>query len=218
MSLPSVLLIDAGLGNVGSVQAAFQRQNCNTLRSSQPPSEDHSSSFSHAVLPGVGSFAAGRKALSIRGWDRWLCEYWAPSQRPLLGICLGMQLLASDGYEGVTADSVATPGLGLVPGSVQRLPLDPGLVLPHVGWNEVQWQSAAEPLSKGLPQGGDFYFVHSYAFQVADPDDALATSNYGETFTAAVGRAGCFGMQFHPEKSQKLGRKLLSNFLELTNA
>ena len=213
-----MLLIDADLGNIGSVRAAFQRQDCEIVCAIEPPSEQQSLSFSHAVLPGVGAFAAGRKALSIHGWDRWLNQCWAPSQRPLLGICLGMHLLASHGSEGMLEDSITTPGLGLVPGSVERLPVEPALALPHVGWNEVNWQSGAEPLSKGLPQGGDFYFVHSYAFSVADPNDVLATSNYGETFTAVVGRCGCFGMQFHPEKSQKLGRKLLSNFLDLANA
>ena len=124
-----------------------------------------------------------------------------------------MQLLASNGIEGVTNNDVATPGLDLVPGTVKLLPAGDDLVLPHVGWNEVHWQPKGETLSKGLPEGGDFYFVHSYSFHVADPEDTLATSSYGTTFTSVVGRKGCFGMQFHPEKSQKLGRKLLANFL-----
>ncbi|MEB3325058.1 MAG: imidazole glycerol phosphate synthase subunit HisH [Cyanobacteriota bacterium] len=197
------------------MRAAVQWHNCDVAICSHPPREQQTVPFSHAVLPGVGSFATGMRSLVLRGWDHWLREHWQPSQRPLLGICLGMQLLASEGSEGIQEGAPMIQGLGLVPGTVQRLPPCPGFTLPHVGWNTVDFQSDPMPLAAGLPPRGDFYFLHSYALQVTDPADALATTEYGSTFTAVVGRGHCFGVQFHPEKSQKLGRRLLANFLQL---
>lgn len=215
MSRPRVLVIDAGLGNIGSVMAAFQRQDCAVQRASKPPSVEAADVFTHAVLPGVGAFAAGMKALKMAGWDAWIKDAWRKADRPLLGICLGMQLLASEGTEGASQDGVIS-GLDLIPGRVERLHVDEDLVLPHVGWNELNWHHPASALAKGLPQGGDMYFVHSYAFHPADPAHALATSHYGQHFTAVVGHGSCYGVQFHPEKSQRLGRRLLENFLALT--
>ncbi len=213
MSRPSVLVIDAGLGNIGSVLAAFQRQDCSVRRASRPPSEVVDV-FTHAVLPGVGAFANGMQALKISGWEAWIKEEWCKADRPLLGICLGMQLLASEGTEGAQEDAVVS-GLDLIPGRVDRLNVDPDLVLPHVGWNELHWHSLDSPLAKSHPEGGDMYFVHSYAFHPANPAHRLAVSHYGQQFTAVVGRGSCYGVQFHPEKSQRLGRCLLENFLAL---
>lgn len=215
MSQPAVLVVDAGLGNIGSVVAALERQACVVQRLSDPPGPDATAGFSHAVLPGVGSFTAGMEALRRRGWADWLLQQWCPSGRPLLGICLGMQLLASRGSEGAASVDAATTGLDLIPGTVERIHPDGELPLPHVGWNAVDWQASAAPLAKGLPPGGDFYFVHSYAFTAADSAHALASTDYGGMFTAVVGRGACYGVQFHPEKSQRLGRQLLSNFLAL---
>jgi len=212
---PAVLVIDAGLGNIGSAVAALERQACTVKRLAGPPDLPAMRGFSHVVLPGVGSFAAGMEALRQRGWADWLLQQWCPTGRPLLGICLGMQLLASRGSEGAASVGAATIGLGLIPGSVERIHPDGALPLPHVGWNAVDWQISAGPLSKGLPPGGDFYFVHSYAFTPANSSHALASADYGGMFTAVVGRAACYGVQFHPEKSQRLGRQLLSNFLAL---
>jgi glutamine amidotransferase len=212
---PAVLVIDAGLGNIGSVVAALERQSCTLQRLADPPELVSTTSFSHAVLPGVGSFTAGMEALCQRGWANWLLQQWCPSARPLLGICLGMQLLASRGSEGAASGIGATTGLDLIPGSVERMNPAGSLTLPHVGWNTVDWAASAGPLAKGLPAGSDFYFVHSYEFTPADPGHALACADYGGSFTAVVGRGACFGVQFHPEKSQRLGRQLLSNFLAL---
>jgi glutamine amidotransferase len=212
---PSVLVIDAGLGNIGSLLAAFNRHDCAVQRMADPSGLAGASAFSHAVLPGVGSFTAGMDALCNRGWADWLSQKWCPSGRPLLGICLGMQLLASRGSEGADSEGCGTTGLDLIPGTVERMDPDGGLPLPHVGWNNVDWAAQGISLSKGLPPGGDFYFVHSYAFTPADPAHVLACADYGGTFTAVVGRGQCYGVQFHPEKSQRLGRQLLSNFLEL---
>ncbi len=215
MSQPAVLVIDAGLGNIGSLVAALERQSCTLQRLANPPGPEVSSGFSHAVLPGVGSFAAGMEALCQRGWADWLYQQWCSSGRPLLGICLGMQLLASRGSEGAASAADATTGLDLIPGTVERMHQDGGLPLPHVGWNAVNWTASTGSLAEGLPPGGDFYFVHSYAFTPADPAHALALTDYGGKFTAVVGRGQCYGVQFHPEKSQRLGRQLLSNFLAL---
>jgi len=213
MSRPSVLVIDSGLGNIGSVVAAFQRHDCIVKRLQNPPTHEATDTYSHAVLPGVGAFAAGMDALKASGWEDWIKQMWCQTERPLLGICLGMQLLASEGLEGATNGAVM--GLDLIPGRVERLSVASDLVLPHVGWNALDWRSPVSPLSQGLPQSGDMYFVHSYAFQPSDQAHGLATSDYGGSFTAVVGRGHCYGVQFHPEKSQRLGRHLLENFLAL---
>ena len=212
MRRPSVLVIDAGLGNIGSVMAALQRHHCSVQRLPQPPSPKATDAFSHAVLPGVGAFSAGMEALKASGWEAWIKNMWCQADRPLLGICLGMQLLASEGVEG-SPNGKSVVGLDLIPGRVDRLGVASDLVLPHVGWNALHWHSPASSLALGLPEGGDMYFVHSYAFQPSDPAHGLATSNYGGSFTAVVGRGAFFGVQFHPEKSQRLGRRLLENFL-----
>jgi glutamine amidotransferase len=215
VSHPAVLVIDAGLGNIGSVAAALHRQPCMVDRLAAPPGPEATSGFSHVVLPGVGSFTAGMEALSQRGWADWLLQQWCPSGRPLLGICLGMQLLASRGTEGAALSDDPISGLDLIPGTVERMHPDAGLSLPHVGWNSVNWAASAASLAEGLPPGGDFYFVHSYAFTPVDSAHVLASSDYGGLFTAVVGRADCYGVQFHPEKSQRLGSQLLRNFLAL---
>jgi len=214
MRRPCVLVVDAGLGNIGSVVAALQRHDCSVQRSPQPPSAEATDAFSHAVLPGVGAFAAGMEALKASGWEAWIKHTWCQADRPLLGICLGMQLLASEGVEGAP-DGDAVAGLDLIPGRVERLSVAHDLVLPHVGWNALHWHLPVSPLAHGLPEGGDMYFVHSYAFQPSDPAHGLAASDYGGSFTAVAGRGVCYGVQFHPEKSQRLGRCLLENFLAL---
>lgn len=214
MRPPSVLVIDAGLGNIGSVEAALQRHHCSVQRLAQPPLPDATDAFTHAVLPGVGAFSAGMEALKASGWAPWIKQSWCHCDRPLLGICLGMQLLASYGFEGVP-DGGVVAGLDLIPGRVELLNVSSDLVLPHVGWNALHWNSPASPLAHGLPEGGDMYFVHSFAFRPYDPTHGLAASDYGGSFTSVVGRGSCYGVQFHPEKSQRLGRRLLENFLAL---
>ena len=214
MKSPSVLVIDAGLGNIGSVVAGLQRHECSVQRLPHPPSPKATGAFSHAVLPGVGAFAAGMEALKKSGWEAWIKEIWCQTNRPLLGICLGMQLLASEGVEGAPeGDHVL--GLDLIPGRVDRLKVPSDLVLPHVGWNSLHWHPLASEIAHGLPENGDMYFVHSYAFQPTDSSHELAVADYDGSFTAAVGRGACYGVQFHPEKSQHLGHRLLENFLTL---
>jgi len=216
MPVPQVLVIEAGLGNLGSVCAALERLGVSFSRQCEPPTDKAAAPFTHLLLPGVGSFQAGMDALQQRGWDAWIHHCWLPSRRPMLGICLGMQLLASSGTEG-SGNGSAIAGLDLISGDVRPLQVGPDLVLPHVGWNSVYWQQASMPLAAGFPPGGDVYFVHSYAFAPALAKQALATSHYGGSFAAVVGdpARNLWGMQFHPEKSQKLGRRLIQNFLAL---
>ncbi len=162
-------------------------------------------SLSHLVIPGVGNFRAVMTHLAERAIPRQVRAY-AGSGRPVLGICAGMQLLAREGTEGGL-----TEGLGLVEGSVDRLAGAPGLRLPHVGWSTVRFRHP-HPVFEGLKSDRDFYFVHSYAMRVAQEGDWLGESTYGAPFVSVVGRGNIIGMQFHPEKSQVNGLKLLENF------
>ncbi len=214
MKYPRVLVIDAGLGNIGSVKAAFERLSCRCERLEQPPLKNEFDEYSHAVLPGVGSFESGATALRSTGWEDWIKSQWYDSKKPFLGICLGMQLLATCGTEGSPTNETVK-GLDLIPGIVDMLQVDGEYKLPHVGWNSVHWHETNSMLSLGLPKGGDMYFVHSYTFRAQECTHQLAFSDHGQKFTSVVGRGSYYGVQFHPEKSQHLGRRLLKNFLDL---
>jgi len=214
MTKPSVLVIDAGLGNIGSVVAALMRHDCKVDRIKTPPSVSDSNTYTHVVLPGVGAFTTGMEALETLFWDRWIRDYWFAHNRPLLGICLGMQLLATEGSEG-SAPGSTTKGLNLIPGQVSLMTSANQLILPHVGWNDIHWRDQQIALAQNIPSGGDMYFVHSYVFKPTNLTHSLATSRYGLDFASVVGRGNCYGVQFHPEKSQRLGKRLISNFLAL---
>jgi len=162
-------------------------------------------SLTHLVIPGVGNFRAVMTHLAERAIPPQVRGF-AASGRPVLGICAGMQLLAREGAEGGR-----TEGLGLVDASVERLAGGAGLRLPHVGWSTVHFRHP-HPVFEGLKSDRDFYFVHSYAMHVAREADWLGESTYGEPFVSVVGRGNVIGMQFHPEKSQVNGLKLLENF------
>ncbi|MEZ5673073.1 MAG: imidazole glycerol phosphate synthase subunit HisH [Thiotrichaceae bacterium] len=144
-----------------------------------------------------------------RGWDIAL-QSWVDEAMPLLGICLGMQLLADVGHEVKT-----TPGLGFIAGEVALLEVSPQERLPHVGWNEVQFQGT-DPLFHNILAGNDFYFVHSFHFKVTHQEHILGTTDYGKPFVSAVRRGHVFGVQFHPEKSSRPGFQLLKNFLQFS--
>jgi glutamine amidotransferase len=159
----------------------------------------------------VGAFADGMNQLQQQGWVNPLKDAVLNQQIPLLGICLGMQLLADYGYEGAR-----TPGLGLLPGEVRYLERqEPTERIPHVGWNEVNQQQPEHELFQGIPDRADFYFVHSYHFIPANQEHVLATTPYCGTIVSAVSSGLIFGTQFHPEKSSKNGLRLLQNFLKI---
>lgn len=159
-------------------------------------------------MPGVGSFTDAMTNLCDRGWIPGIKRAALEEGLPFLGICLGMQLLAEQGLEGGS-----TEGLGLIPGTIRRLaPKEPGTRIPHVGWNEVRQQSP-HPLFAGIPDGTDFYFVHSYHFEPTESTDMVTTTPYCDQFVSTVARGRVYGVQFHPEKSSKLGLRLLKNFL-----
>jgi len=205
-----IAIIDSGIGNLGSVRRALDELGAMPLIASTPADLDPAHRI---ILPGVGSFTDGMASLHDGGWVDALHHQVHTRGKDLLGICLGMHLLASRGEEG--AGKGYTPGLDLIPGDIMRLDkLGCQFRIPHVGWNEVK-SATPSPLFTGIADGTDFYFVHSYAFTPADPANILLTCDYDVEFTAAIGRNRVWGTQFHPEKSSKAGIQVLKNFLEM---
>ena len=211
----SVAIIDYGSGNLHSAAKAFERAARDsgldeTVAVTSDP--DVVRRADRVVLPGVGAFADCRRGLdAVPGMVDALSEAVRERGRPFFGICVGMQLMATRGLEYET-----TPGLDWIRGDVKAIrPDDPGLKIPHMGWNTLHPQRD-HPLIEGIPAGPEglhAYFVHSYALTPADPADVLAVSSYGGPITAIVQRGNLVGAQFHPEKSQGLGLKLIANFL-----
>jgi glutamine amidotransferase len=195
-------LVDYGMGNRRSMEKALRHSGAEIVLTG-----DHDSlrATDGLVLPGVGAFPAAMRQLRERGLDELVRERVAGGT-PLLGACLGMQLLfdGSDEFGG-------EEGLGLLPGTVVALRA-PGLKLPHIGWNEVRW-TRPSPLSAGLPDPSTFYHVHSYVPRPSSPEVALGISDYGTEFASVVGKGAVFGTQFHPEKSSSHGLGLLANFV-----
>lgn len=203
----SVLVVDYGMGNLGSVRRAVEECGYSAFISADPDDISHAS---HIILPGVGSFARGMQNLIASDWAEALISAAGEVGIPLLGICLGMQLLADTGTEGGQ-----TKGLGLVPGNVEPLlPDTPEVRIPHIGWNELHQQDACS-LWQGVPMKADMYFVHSYHLAASSDNDIIAKTPYCGGFVSAVRRDNIVGLQFHPEKSQKNGLKILANFLTM---
>jgi glutamine amidotransferase len=200
-------IIEYGAGNLDSVARAVEYCGGTPLVTQSPKDLR---SANRLILPGVGSFAAGMQNLRGRGYEEELHEQVIVKKIPFLGICLGMQFLASLGME-----PVATSGLGWIDGRVIRLKSAlPGEKVPHMGWNSVA-QVKASPLFSGIQPDKDFYFVHSYHFEVANVADVITTTSYCGGFVSSVSRDNIFGVQFHPEKSQRVGFQLLKNFLAM---
>jgi glutamine amidotransferase len=200
---PAIVIVDYGVGNLRSVQKALERVGAGAAIRSEPAALDEAQGV---VLPGVGAFGDGMAQLRARGLVVPLLRQ-VERDKPLLGICLGMQLLFEESDE-----MGRHQGLGLLPGRVVRFP-DNDLKVPHVGWNQLRF--ANHPLLDGIPSGAYAYFVHSYYAQPAAPGDVLAKTNYGLEFASVVGRGRVWGAQFHPEKSQEVGLRLLANFCRL---
>jgi imidazole glycerol-phosphate synthase subunit HisH len=205
-------VIDYGVGNLGSVVRALEHVNSEPSLITQPADLDL---FDCLILPGVGSFTDCARLLGEGGWIDPITSVVVESKRPLLGICVGMQLLADFGMEGATGDGIdGTPGFGFIAGKVQHMSsLRCNMRLPHVGWNEISVAEPQDSLFADIPDKTDFYFTHSYSFTANNPADVIATTGYGVPVTAAVRHGNVWGTQFHPEKSSKAGFKLLMNFL-----
>jgi glutamine amidotransferase len=204
----TLALIDYGAGNLRSVENALRAAGAADVTVTADP--DVVRGADRIVLPGVGAFGACMAALlALDGMVAAMDERVIEQGAPFLGICVGMQLMADAGEEMGTH-----AGLGWIAGSVRRLPDAPGLKVPHMGWNDVV-PAQAHPLPPHpLIVPGEAYFLHSYAFDVADASERIASTDHGGPVTAAIGRDNLLGVQFHPEKSQAYGLALLARFLE----
>jgi glutamine amidotransferase len=195
----TIVVVDYGIGNLGSVMKAFRHVGTPAVLTGDPAEVRAAEAL---VLPGDGAFGATMDEIRRRGLLEPLLSV-AREGRPVLGICIGMQLLFEESEE-----HGRHRGLGLLPGRVRRLP--DGLPVPHMGWNELH-PTGPHPLLEGIADGGHVYFVHSY-FCDAPEDVVLAWTDYGGRVAAVVGRGNVLGVQFHPEKSQAVGLRMVSNF------
>jgi len=199
-------IVDYGLGNILSVYHALEMVGAEVKICARPESL---TDVDRIVLPGVGAFRDCMANLVERGFVEILEKAVFDQGKPILGICLGMQAMARKSFEGGEHQ-----GLGWIDGDVVGLePRDPSMRVPHIGWNDIQYRRESQ-LFAGLPASPDFYFVHSYYMKCDNEEDVDATCNYGGAVTAAVRRNNIFATQFHPEKSQDYGLKILENFLK----
>jgi imidazole glycerol-phosphate synthase subunit HisH len=196
----SVAIIDYGVGNLRSVEKAFAATGCEAIISSN---ESVLREAERLVLPGVGAFAACMKALKERGFDELVKER-VKEGTPLLGVCVGMQLLFDESEE-----FGSTRGLGLLRGSVRRFRGE--LVVPHIGWNRIQ-QKRSHELFADVEEGAFCYFVHSFYCEPRDENVVVGETEYGARYASVVAEANVCGVQFHPEKSQEVGLRMLRNF------
>jgi imidazole glycerol-phosphate synthase subunit HisH len=195
-------VVDVGIGNLGSLKQALYSLGWDVV----PVKNAHDlDDLSHVILPGVAAFTAAMQKLARAELVQPL-QRFAADGRPLMGICLGMQLLLDTGQEDGPTD-----GLGLIHGDVRLINVPQGVRLPHVGWNEAK-QLRKHPVLKGIRNDVDFYFVNSYGVVLENPEDALAETDYGVMFPSIIGSGNVVGAQFHPEKSQANGLRILDNF------
>lgn len=202
----SVAIIDYDAGNMDSVKRAVEECGGEALITKNPQDLNE---CSHIILPGVGVFKEGIKRLRNIGMEEALREQVLQNKIPFLGICLGMQLLASRGTEGGDIE-----GLGFIQGEVIKLVSKKSERIPHIGWNNVVFKEKIK-IFKGIDSEKDFYFVHSYHFIPSNKEDIVAVTPYCGEFVSAVAKDNIFGVQFHPEKSQVVGFQLLKNFLSI---
>jgi len=206
-----ITIIDYGLGNIVAFVNLFKRLN---IPVSAARTADELKGAEKIILPGVGAFDQAMQLLDQSGMRPTLDELVLDKRKPVLGICVGMQILGNSSDEGVLS------GLGWIQGQVRKLkPAEAGdrLRLPHMGWNDVH-PVVKNPLFNQLESDAQFYFLHSYYVQCEENADVLATSSYGIDFSCAVNSRNIYGVQFHPEKSHHYGTRLLKNFAELQNA
>ena len=196
-----IAILDYGIGNLRSVEKALEHVGAPSVRTAD---HDAVRDADAVVLPGVGAFRKAMEAVRERGLDELVRER-VDAGVPVIGLCLGMQLLFEESTE-----LGGSAGIGVLRGHVRALDSG-GLKVPQIGWNPVAWRRES-PLTDGLPQPAPMYHVHSFAARPDDPDDVLGTAEYGGEFVTAVERGNVFGVQFHPEKSGAAGLKLLQNF------
>jgi imidazole glycerol-phosphate synthase subunit HisH len=205
MTAAKIGIVDYGLGNLTSVAGAVEKLGHDWQITSDPATL---AACDKIILPGVGAFGDGIKNLHERDLVKPLTELALEKGKPILGICLGFQLIATGSEEFGDHE-----GLNWIEGRVRILvPDDPDLKVPHVGWNDLT-QFGPSPIFEGIPDDALFYYVHSYYFDVADSAHVIGKCDYGREFVAAVNRDNIWGTQFHPEKSQQHGLTVLSNFL-----
>ena len=200
---PKIAILDYGMGNLRSVEKAFQKVGANAVVTAD---EAEIASADGLVLPGVGAFPRAMERIRELGLDRMLHDA-VGAQKPVLGICLGLQLLFQSSIE-----QGGSEGLGLLEGDVVQVPAG-GRKVPHIGWAEVTWQRPDE-LTNGLRPGEPFYFVHSFVVQPTE-SELLGTTSYGSRFACVSGKGKIWGVQFHPEKSSSAGLRMLTNFREI---
>jgi len=202
-----IAILDYGMGNLRSVEKALERVGAEAVVTHDPDAVRDADGL---ILPGVGAFAKAMERINELRLDRLIDERLAAGT-PVLGICLGFQLLFDSSTE-----LGGAAGLGVVDGEVRGLDA-PGLKVPHIGWEPVSW-ARPSPLIEGIDEATPFYFVHSFAPHPTSGDDVLATALHGERFVCAVERAPVYGVQFHPEKSSAAGLRLLANFTNVCAA
>ncbi|MBN2051026.1 MAG: imidazole glycerol phosphate synthase subunit HisH [Spirochaetales bacterium] len=198
------VVIDYGAGNLRSVENALKMVGAE-FRVTEKPEEVYAAD--KVIFPGVGEASSSMKKLIKGGLDKALKDF-AVSGKPFLGICLGCQIILD------RSEEAETPCLGIIPGNVRLFPSGLGLKVPHMGWNSLHLEKP-DPLFHGIPEGADFYFVHSYYPQPRDSETLLATCTYGLPFSAGFRKGNVYGFQFHPEKSGPYGLTLLRNFIAL---
>lgn len=204
-----ICIVDYGVGNIQAFLNLFKRLGVEARRAVKP---EALTGAVRLVLPGVGHFDHAMQRLNDSGMRPKLEELVLGAQVPVVGICVGMQLLAQGSDEG------NLPGLNWVPGRVRAFATQPksaDLPMPHMGWNDLQPRAHSKLFSKGFEESAQFYFLHSYFFDAEDKQDVAATANYGLDFDAAVSRGHIHGVQCHPEKSHHWGEQLLKNFVAL---
>lgn len=204
-----IYVVDYGVGNIQAFLNLFKRLGVNARRVS---TAEELEGAGRLILPGVGHFDHAMQRLNDSGLRPKLDELVLGSQVPVVGICVGMQMLAHGSDEG------SLSGLGWVPGRVRAFSNDPKtsqLSMPHMGWNELELKPGYKLLSGGFANSAQFYFLHSYFFDAEDKNDVAATAHYGIDFDAVVSKMHIHGVQFHPEKSHHWGEQLLKNFVEL---
>ena len=205
-----IAIVDYGMGNLRSVQKGFEKVGHEAILSSDPAEIRRAAKV---VLPGVGAFPDAMAELNRRGLIEPIREA-VQAEKPFLGICLGLQLLFETGTEGAGDQAGRNEGLGILPGEVVRFELPHEYKVPHMGWNKLEVRRES-PFTVGLSAEPYFYFVHSYYVKPTDPSITLGETDYGGRFTSLVSRGNLYASQFHPEKSQAEGLKLLANFARL---